>query len=330
MKRLLVAAVVISVCSLAWGAQPDFYNEVESVTWVVKDIDAVMSGWAALGFTDQLNLGQMTMPQVEYQGEVKDLAVKAGVGYLGGFAIRWVQPLGPRSAFDDFLDQHGEGVFALNHRVPTLEALQTEVDRLGKLGVEVLQRGVLQTSSGPVTYAYLNTYDEGGYRICLLHSPAPEDPGPRVVPLQMTDSQFAFVVRDLDGPSDFWEEVGLPKMEVTHGPLTDLMHRGQPGQFDQKLGWHRHGKVTYEWILPLKGPTVYEESLKAHGEGFHHFAFNVSDMDEAIKYFEGKGLECSQAGGWGEKGKAGSGRFAYFDTESLGGITIELLWNFRE
>lgn len=36
-----------------------------------------------------------------------------------------------------------------------------------------------------------------------------------------------------------------------------------------------------------------------------------------------------QSGAWGEKGKPGSGRFAYADTSAIGGVTIELLWNQR-
>jgi hypothetical protein len=118
-------------------------------------------------------------------------------------------------------------------------------------------------------------------------------------------------------------------MTYTHGGLRDLEYRGQPGKFDQELGWQRHGKVAYEWIKPLAGPTVYEDSLKVHGEGFHHFGIDVPDMDQAIASWKKLGYKVSQAGGWGEAGKKGSGRFAYIDTEAAGGMTIELLWNQR-
>jgi hypothetical protein len=53
-------------------------------------------------------------------------------------------------------------------------------------------------------------------------------------------------------------------------------------------------------------------------------------MDDAIRYFEDKGFKVSMTGGWGEKGKPGSGKFAYVDTEGIGGETIELLWNYTE
>ncbi len=118
-------------------------------------------------------------------------------------------------------------------------------------------------------------------------------------------------------------------MSFTHSALSDLRYHGALGQFDQELGWQRHGAVVYEWISPLKGPTVYEDALKAHGEGFHHLAFQVEDMDKAMAAWTTAGFPVVQSGAWGEKGKPGSGRFAYVDTDPIGGVTVELLWDFR-
>ena len=129
--------------------------------------------------------------------------------------------------------------------------------------------------------------------------------------------------------SAYWQRLGFPAMDITHGPLTDLVYRGQPGRFDQKLGWHRHGTVTWEWIEPVAGPTVYEEHLKGHGEGFHHFAFDVPDIDAVAASLEALGAPVVQSGAWGEKGKPGSGRFAYAATDTFGGVMLELLWNHR-
>jgi hypothetical protein len=107
------------------------------------------------------------------------------------------------------------------------------------------------------------------------------------------------------------------------------VYRGKPGQFDMRLGWQRHGKVTYEWIQPLRGPSAYHDHFEQHGEGFHHIAFNVDDMDAAIKDWAGYGFPFVMGGAWGEKGKAGSGRFAYHDLDKCCGAEIELLWNYK-
>jgi len=68
-------------------------------------------------------------------------------------------------------------------------------------------------------------------------------------------------------------------MQFTHGELTDLKYRGKPADFDMRLGWQRHGNVVYEWIQSLQGPDVYLDHMKVHGEGSHHLAFDVTDMD---------------------------------------------------
>ena len=118
-------------------------------------------------------------------------------------------------------------------------------------------------------------------------------------------------------------------MEVTHPPLSERRYRGRPAQFDQKLGWHRHGTVTWEWIEALQGPTVYLDFLEAYGEGVHHIGFDAPDIDAAVAAWARFGVPVAQSGAWGDKGKPGSGRFAYVATDVYGGVTIELLWNFR-
>src|SRR4029453_12101548 len=109
----------------------------------------------------------------------------------------------------------------------------------------------------------------------LVRAPPPasaaEAPAP---PFPAKLSQYALVVRSLAAVSEYWQKLGFPAMDVTHPPLSDRRYRGQPGQFDQKLGWPPPGTVTWEWIEPLSGPTVYLDFLDAHGEGLHHIAFD--------------------------------------------------------
>lgn len=106
------------------------------------------------------------------------------------------------------------------------------------------------------------------------------------------------------------------------------MYRGQPADFEMNLGWQRHGNIVYEWCLPLKSPTVYEDHMKEHGEGIQHFGFSVTDIDAVIQDYRAKEFSVSMSGAWGEKNQPGSGRFAYIDLESAGGLTMELLWNY--
>lgn len=320
MTKILLSMTILAAC--AFGQLPEMYKTVDRVTWVVKDLDRVTGAWEKLGLSEVRPLGELDLGAGR---------VRLAAGRLGDVQINWIQPLEGTSAFSEFLAKHGDAAFSLMHRAPSAQALKQEVERLSGLGVGVLARGSIETESGEIAYAYLDTLAKGKYALGLISLPAeaeatinvPANPnGPKL-------TQFAFVARDTHAASEFWSKLGWPAMSYTHGALTNRQYRGQAGQFDQELGWQRQGQVAYEWIQPLKGPTVYEDFLKAHGEGLQHFGVSVEDMDKAVGEWKGRGYAVSQSGGWGETGKPGSGRFAYIDLEAVGGLTLELLWNYR-
>lgn len=78
-----------------------------------------------------------------------------------------------------------------------------------------------------------------------------------------------------------------------------------------------------ELIEPVGGPTVYDDFVKEHGYGVHHFGVLVSDMKAAIKQAEDVGLAMTMDGSG--FGLDGDGHYAYLDTEGLIGTTIELV-----
>lgn len=77
----------------------------------------------------------------------------------------------------------------------------------------------------------------------------------------------------------------------------------------------------------IQGPNVYEVYGKEHNEGFHHVGVQVEDMDAALKLLQSKGAPPSQCAAW--DGTQGKGRAVYLDTDSHGGVTLELIWNQR-
>jgi methylmalonyl-CoA/ethylmalonyl-CoA epimerase len=327
MKTLASGLLLVALAAPTRAELPDFYRKVAGLHWVVSDLERVKAGWAKLGFPVQ-DLGEVSASG-SYLGQYGSARFRIAQARLAGAEVSWIQPLESESAFAEHLARHGDGVFSILYAVPTREALDAEVARLGALAVGVLQRGELATPAGRIAVVHMDTAAEGKYVLGLVHdeTPHPASEPATAIPLKL--SQYALVVRSLEKVSAYWEKLGFPKMEVTHSPLTDLVYRGQPGKFDQKLGWHRHGTVTWEWIEPLAGPTVYEDFLKEHGEGFHHLAFDVPDIDAAGAFFAAHGAPIVQSGGWGEKGRPGSGRFAYAATDAFGGVTTELLWNLR-
>jgi hypothetical protein len=329
MKLMALSLFTLAVAAPARAELPEMYRRVASVHWVVKDLDQVKAGWGKLGFPAAPDLGEVSVAG-SFRGQSGSSRFRIAQSRIAGADVVWIQPLDGESAFSEHLARRGEGVVSVNYAAESLEALEAEVKRLGSLGVSVLQRAEVVTPAGRLIVVHMDTAAEGKYVLGLVHPEAPRPPveGP-AAPFPAKLSQYALVVRSLEKVSAYWQKLGFPAMDITHGPLTDLVYRGQPGRFDQRLGWHRHGTVTWEWIEPLAGPTVYEDFLKEHGEGFHHFALDVPDIDAASAAWEARGIKIVQSGGWGEKGKSGSGRFAYAATDAFGGVTTEFLWNLR-
>jgi catechol 2,3-dioxygenase-like lactoylglutathione lyase family enzyme len=301
---LLLAAAVCSAAEL-----PDMYRRVDRLLWVVDDIPRAIAGWRALGIA----------PGAAPIREDKQLGIRYASARFGDANAWFVQPATAAGPFADFHKRRGAGVMAVLHRPASREAMQAEVARLRDLGVGVLHQGRLDSAE----YVLFDTEREGKYALGLVL----DDVAPQTEPSRKI-SQYAFVARDLEAVSRYWTKLGFPPMSFTHPPLWDLRYHDQPGQFDALLGWQRHGAVVYEWIQPLKGPTVYNDQLDAHGEGLHHIAFNVPDLDAASAEWTRKGYPFVQGGAWGERDKPGYGRFAYQNTQTLGGTDVELLWNY--
>lgn len=139
--------------------------------------------------------------------------------------------------------------------------------------------------------------------------------------------QIALVVRDLDETVRQWHDrygVG-PWHFYTYGrPLVKRMTRhGQPAEYRMRVALANVGPMRIELIEPLEGDTVYAEFVRDHGYGVHHLGVLVEDMEEALGRARAAGLAMTQDGaGFGPDG---DGHYAYLDTESTMGTTIELI-----
>jgi len=335
----VLLAIVFACTTRAFSAPPEvakptvdlaIYGHVVQVGWVVKDLDRVVDYWERLGLNNVHRDGLREFPDIIYHGKKGPLTVKTAYGRIGGVQIEWIEPVKGQGVYEEFLRKHGEGVHHLSFAVASPEQFDAQIKYFKSKGVGVVEQGSCQGPKGTGLYAYFDTAAKGGgLTIELLYNPnAP----PSSAALKSQNEypfnevvQYAIVVRDVKKVAAFYERLGFGGMPVDHNVSVDRNYRGQPGKFEMYLGWWRFGDVTFEWIQSLVGPNVYEDALKAHGEGFHHLAFDVKDMDEAVKLLEAKGAPVSMSGGWDSPDS--KGRFAYLDTEPNGGISIELLWN---
>ena len=338
MRLLLLAIHLASQARLfpapAEVAKPSvdmsIYGHVVQVGWVVKDLDRTVGYWEKLGLRNIQRPGVREFPDVTYRGKKTPLSLQMAFGDIGGVQIEWIQPVHGSSVYNEFLKKHGDGVHHLAYALKDAQQLEAQIQYFKSQGVGVVQRGSWEGRKGQGLFAYLDTAPQGGgLTIELMYNP--DAPPSGAAPASANEYpfnklvQYALVVRDVKKVGAFYQRLGFGGMPVDHNISVDRVYRGQPGKFEMYLGWGRFGDVVFEWIQSIAGPSVYDEYLKAHGEGLHHLAFDVTDMDEAIKLLESRGAPVSQSGGW--KNPGSEGRFAYMDSEPYGGVTIELLWN---
>ena len=134
----------------------------------------------------------------------------------------------------------------------------------------------------------------------------------------------ALVVKDMDKAIKYFEELDVgPFPPFLGGPgmsFTGKTVRGKPADYDMDLRIARSeiGGLHIELIQPLKGRSVYTEFLEEKGEGLHHLAFMVEDIDAEIADMEKRGFKVVQTGAMPNT------RWVYLDNDEPGGMVIEL------
>lgn len=133
-------------------------------------------------------------------------------------------------------------------------------------------------------------------------------------------NQVAMVVRDIEKTirhlSSLWD---IGPFEIREMDVPDaILHRKQT-RVRAKLAFAQVGPIELELIEPGEGENIYQEFLCAKGEGLHHLAIHVSDIESEVSRFKERGIDVLQSG------KTPNVSFAYMDTEGITGIIFELL-----
>ncbi len=325
MKLLRCVAIALWLTATCSAAElPGFYQSANRVTWVVHDLKHAESGWKSLGLT-----GVQEHSHIRFTGEFhgRPITIRAAemTGQLGNLTIDMIQPAkGQSNAFTDFLARHGDGIFSVVYAVSSREEADVEIHRMQGLGVEVLQQVTIEHKSAPATFTYFDTVSQGKFSIGLVYQPggAPAPTGRQMV------SHFGFVVRKIQPVSAYWQKLGFPSIPIEHAtPRKDMQYRGKPLWFYFDVGFqHMSRNLAFEWIAaPLAPPNIYNDYLKLHGEGIQHIGIPVDDLPKAVAAYEHLGHPVWQAGAWGDVGKKDSGQYKYMDTDSIGGVSVELI-----
>ena len=134
--------------------------------------------------------------------------------------------------------------------------------------------------------------------------------------------QLGYVVSDIEKTCRYYElTFGMgPFSEVIDVDMDGALLRGKPVKTKIKVAFAQSGDVQVEFIQPFEGENVYTEFLESKGDGIHHLAFQVDDMDAMKAEFAKKGFEPVFQRDMEVM------EFAYFDTSEFGGLMVEFLY----
>lgn len=119
-------------------------------------------------------------------------------------------------------------------------------------------------------------------------------------------------VKDMDGAIGLYQDVLGLKLEGIHV----LAERGVRVAFFS-IGNGAH----IELLEPLNNESTIAKFLSSHGEGLHHLALSVDDIEAVLEEFKQKGLTLID-----EKPKAGAEgkKIAFVHPKSTRGVLLEL------
>ena len=144
-------------------------------------------------------------------------------------------------------------------------------------------------------------------------------------------SQVGYIVADIDEARvRFAKLFGLEKAPEANWAgeyeITQTIFRGEPAPYaNSRLAFFDLTPgVQLELIQPNEYPSTWREFLNEKGEGIHHIAFQVENMEQVIKDCEAEGMTIVQYGKYGD----GSGHYAYMDGNKDFKCVIELLESF--
>ena len=133
---------------------------VTQVAFIIRDIETTKKKFAAflgLPVPAHFDGGNFEITQTQYKGkDAPDANCLLAFFDVGpNLQIELIQPNGVKSTWQDFLDQHGEG---LHHIAFNVNGMDSAIASCEEFGLKLTQRGKYGDGGGE--YAYLDATDD--------------------------------------------------------------------------------------------------------------------------------------------------------------------------
>ena len=129
------------------------------------------------------------------------------------------------------------------------------------------------------------------------------------------------IVSDLDRAIEYYHVLGIGSFESPNAVVTDRKAYGKPAPDVKNKGiMAQMEEIGFELIQPISGKCVQREFLETRGEGISHLGFFVNDINKETARLIEKGFKVVHSWRFVDGGGG-----AYFDTDRVGGIQIEIV-----
>ena len=127
-------------------------------------------------------------------------------------------------------------------------------------------------------------------------------------------------------------EVGIAVKNLDEATrlFTDILgakHEGtmEVEMYHMRFSYCQIGDVVFELMEPTSDDGVMADFIKRHGEGLHHIALKVSDIEDTLALMKQKNIKLIDENPRFLKLHQGDGKFAFVHPKSFHGVMFELI-----
>ena len=129
------------------------------------------------------------------------------------------------------------------------------------------------------------------------------------------------VIRDLDKAVEYYQAFSMGPFNPSGRASFDSMSYGKPAEGIKNLSRHgQMGGLKLELIQPVSGDSMQKRFLEEKGEGVHHLAFTVDNLDEEMAKLAARDFKVIYSAKF-----VGGGGMAFVDTDKVGGVCFQLI-----
>lgn len=157
-------------------------RSIDQVAVVVRDLDASMKRYVeefGIGPWNVYTFSPDWIQGMTFRGQEQGYVMKLALAQVGSMMYELIEPVQGPNTYEEFLNEHGEGLHHLGYFVEDIDAAIQEMEQAG---YKVLQSGRNFGTNNDGGYAYFETEGALGHIIEAIELPAELPPPERTYP----------------------------------------------------------------------------------------------------------------------------------------------------